>query len=75
MLESNTRCDAARDDKLTMMCCAMVRAAKGSRVVGIVAAALRTQRDVMNIEKLRVPATRDDAPLVIATPHGSARRR
>jgi hypothetical protein len=29
----------------------------------------------MNVEKLRVATTRDGALLVIAAPHGSARRR
>ena len=75
MPESNTRRDAAGDDELTAMCGAMVRAAKGSQIVSIVSSTLRTQRNVMNVEKLCVAATRDDALLVIAAPHGSARRR
>ncbi|HEX4338920.1 MAG TPA: hypothetical protein VH062_23600 [Polyangiaceae bacterium] len=73
--ESNTRRDAAGDDELTAMCRAMVRAAKRSQIIGIVPATLRTQRNVMNVEKLRIATTRDDAPLMIAAPHGSARRR
>jgi hypothetical protein len=35
----------------------------------------RTTRNVMDIEKPRVAATGDGALLVIAAPHGSARRR
>ncbi len=35
------------------MCCAMVRAAKSRQIVSIVAATLRTQRNVMNVEKPR----------------------
>jgi hypothetical protein len=53
----------------------MVRAAKGNPIVGVVAAALRTQRNMMNIEKLRVATTRHGVLLVITAPHGSARRR
>ncbi|HEX4335334.1 MAG TPA: hypothetical protein VH062_05435 [Polyangiaceae bacterium] len=75
MPEPNPRRDAAGHDELTTMRCAMVRTAKGSQIVRIVAATLRTQLNVMDIEKPRVTATRDDALLVIAPPHGSARRR
>jgi hypothetical protein len=75
MPESNARRDAVGDEELTAMCCAMVRAAKSSQIVSIMPATLRTQRNVMDIEKPRVAATRDDALLVIAAPHGSARRR
>ncbi|HEX4338371.1 MAG TPA: hypothetical protein VH062_20840 [Polyangiaceae bacterium] len=75
MTELNTRGDATRDDELTTMCRAIVRAAKCSQIVGIMPAALRTQLNVMSVEKLCVAATRDDALLVIAPVHGSARRR
>jgi hypothetical protein len=75
MPESNTRRDASRHDELAAMCRAMVRAAKDSQFVSVMSAALRTPRNVMEIEKLRVATTRDDAPLVIAATHGSARRR
>ncbi|HEX4334491.1 MAG TPA: hypothetical protein VH062_01185 [Polyangiaceae bacterium] len=75
MPESNTRRDAAGDDELTAMCRAMVRAAKSGQIVSIMRATLRTQRNVMDIEKLRVATTRDDALLVIAASNGSARRR
>ncbi|HEX4337770.1 MAG TPA: hypothetical protein VH062_17790 [Polyangiaceae bacterium] len=75
MPESNTRGDAAGDDELATMCCAMMRATKGCQVVSMMPAALRTQLDMMCIEKLGVAATRDDALLVIAAPYCSARRR
>ncbi|HEX4338783.1 MAG TPA: hypothetical protein VH062_22915 [Polyangiaceae bacterium] len=72
MAESNTLRDVAGDE-LTATCCAMVRAAEGRQIVSIVPATLRAQRNVMNV--LRVAATRDDAPLAVAAPHCSARRR
>jgi hypothetical protein len=75
MPEAETRRDAAGDDELTAMYCAMVRTAKGGQIVSIMPATLRTQRDVMDIEKPRVATTRDDALLVIAAPQGSASRR
>src|ERR1700733_10665704 len=75
MPESNTRRGAAGDDELTAMCCAMVRAAQGKQVVSTIPATIRTQLDVMNVEKLRVAATRDDTLRVIAASYESARRR
>src|ERR1700733_8123729 len=70
MPESNTRRGATGDEELTAMYCAMVRAAQGSQIVSAIPATLRTQLDVMNVEKLRVATTRDDTPLVITAPYG-----
>jgi hypothetical protein len=75
MSEADTGRVVASDFKLPPMRCAMMRAAKRNKVLRVVVTTFGPRADVVKIQVARVSAARNDAALMIATQHRSARRR
>ena len=57
------------------MRCSVMHSAEGDQVVCVVLAAFGTWFHVMQVQEARIATTRNDATLVIAPQHPSARRR